>query len=94
MQTERRLRRPACVSAEWREGSAVKLPLADATFNPGVLPAGPAIFFRSIRHTARDVPNISAKWALGAERLARNRAKPGFCRASRCVDASYNTGFL
>ena len=59
-----------------------------------ILSAGPTIFSRSTNRAARDVPNTSANWTPCSERLARNRAKPGFCRASRCVDASYNTGFL
>ena len=79
------------VSVEWREGSAVKLPLADATFDVAFCQQGLQFFPDRPAALSEMYRVLAPTRRPGAESLVRNRAKPGFCRAGGRVDTSYKS---
>jgi SAM-dependent methyltransferase len=77
------------LSIEWREGSAMKLPLPDTAFDLVLLPAGAPILSRSSGRAAGDVPGARAWGPRRTERVASDRGQPGLCRVGRSALAPY-----
>ena len=80
------------LAVEWREGSAVELPMADASYDVAFCQQG-LQFFRDRPTALREMYRVTGnRRSTGPQRLEQNRAKPGLCRARGSASAAHQSG--